>query len=416
MTSDGEYASAERARLVAARGTGVTGLPEEGPRRRDHERGPVPVTSQSCATTILQNAPRKTLLPPSAGDHPGVDTVKSALRRTFVAAILAILPCAPAFAQEKIRLIGSGASFPAPIYAMWFKDFSKISNGITVDYQSKGSGAGVQDLINKTVDFAASDSAMTDEQIAKVPQGVQLLPMTAGELVVAYNVPGVTGLKLPRDVYPAIFLGKITKWNDPKIAAANPGVKLPDLAITVVRRADSSGTTFVFTDHLSAISAEWKKGPGVGNTVNWPASDKFIASPKNDGVTATIKQTKGAVGYIEYSFAKLAKVDGAVLQNKAGQYIAPGTEGGPISLASAKLPPDMRLWLSDPESPKAYPIVSYTWMLFYKKYDDPKKAAAVKRMIEYCLTEGQKSSEKLGYLPLPAAVVAEVRKAAANIN
>ena len=332
-------------------------------------------------------------------------------------ALLAMSLIAPiALAQEKVRLIGSGASFPFPIYAAWFKEFSKGSGGITVDYQSKGSGAGIQDLINKTVDFAASDSAMTDEQIAKVPQGVQLLPMTAGEIVLAYNLPGVKELRLSRDAYTSIFLGKIAKWNDPKIVATNPSAKLPDLPITVVRRADSSGTTFVFTSHLSAISPEWKQGPGAGNTVNWPQSDKIIASPKNDGVTATVKQTKGAIGYIEYSFAKLSKADVALMQNKAGQFVAPGGDGGMQALANAKLPPDMRLWLSDPEGDKAYPITSYTWMMFYKKYDDPNKAAAIRKMIDYCLTEGQKMSDKMGYLPLPQNVIAEVRKATANIN
>ena len=334
----------------------------------------------------------------------------------WVLLVSAIACSAPSLAQDKIRLIGSGASFPFPIYSAWFKAFGKMSDGVTVDYQAKGSGAGIQDLINKTVDFAASDSAMSDDQMKKVPGGVQLLPMTAGEVVLAYNIPGVTGLRLPRDVYPAIFLGKITKWNDPKIVAANPGAKLPDMQITVVRRADSSGTTFVFTNHLAAVSEEWKKGPGVGNTVNWPASDKIVATPKNDGVTATVKQTKGSIGYIEYSYAKLAKVDSALLQNRAGQYVGAGGEGGDQALAAAKLPPDMRLWLSDPEGAKAYPITTFTWMAFYKKYDDPKKAAAVKKMIDYCLTEGQKISFKMGYLPLPESVIGEVRKAAANIN
>jgi len=326
------------------------------------------------------------------------------------------ISCLPAAAQDKVRLIGSGASFPFPIYSAWFKAFGKTSDGVTVDYQAKGSGAGIQDLINKTVDFAASDSGMTDDQMKKVPGGVQLLPMTAGEVVLAYNLPGVTNLRLPRDVYPAIFLGKITKWNDPKIAAANPSAKLPDLPITVVRRAESSGTTFVLTNHLNAVSDEWKKGPGVGNSVNWPTSDKFVAAPKNDGVTATVKQTKGAIGYIEYSYAKLAKVENAHLQNRAGQYVAAGGQGGEQALAAAKLPPDMRLWLSDPDGASSYPITTFTWMVFYKKYDDPKKAAAVKKMIDYCLSEGQKISTKMGYLPLPENVVAEVRKAAAGIN
>jgi phosphate transport system substrate-binding protein len=335
----------------------------------------------------------------------------------FWVLLVSTIACsAPSLAQDKVRLIGSGASFPFPIYSAWFKAFGKTPEGAMVDYQAKGSGAGVQDLINKTVDFAATDSGMSDDQMKKVPGGVQLLPMTAGEVVLAYNLPGVKDLKLPRDVYPAIFLGKITKWNDPKIVAANPGAKLPDQQITVVRRADSSGTTFVFTNHLAAISDEWKKGPGVGNTVNWPASDKMVASPKNDGVTATIKQTKGSIGYIEYSYAKLAKVESALLQNRAGQYVAPGGDGGEQALAAAKLPPDMRLWLSDPDGAKAYPITTFTWMAFYRKYDDPKKAAAVKKLIDYCLTEGQKISHKMGYLPLPDAVIGEVRKAASNIN
>lgn len=319
------------------------------------------------------------------------------------------------FAQEKVRLTGSGASFPAPIYLTWFKDFSKKSAGVTVDYQSKGSGAGVQDFLNKTVDFAASDSAMKKEDIAKVAEGVQLLPMTAGEIVLAYNLPSKQkDLKLPRDVYSNIFLGKITKWNDPKIVAANPGVDLPDMPITVVRRADSSGTTAVFTMHLSAINPEFKKTLGEGNTVNWPATDKFVASPKNDGVTATVRQTPGAIGYIEYSFAKLAKVDFALLQNKAGQYVLPGN--GAETLAAVKLPDDMVAWLSDPEGAKSYPITSYTWMIFRKNNADANKAKAMREMIEYGLTDGQKVAASMGYIPLPAVVVEQVRKAAANIK
>lgn len=207
----------------------------------------------------------------------------------FVLALLA----GPVAAQDSLRLTGSGATFPFPLYSAWFKAFSGKHKGVTVDYQGGGSGAGIRDFINRTVDFAASDAAMTDEEISKVPGGVQLLPMTGGEIVLGYNLPGnPKGLKLPRDVYTG-FLGKITKWSDPKLKAANPGVNLPDTDITVVRRADSSGTTFVFTSHLSAISEEWKKGPGAGTTVNWPKSDKFVASPKNDGVSATIKQTPG---------------------------------------------------------------------------------------------------------------------------
>jgi phosphate transport system substrate-binding protein len=220
----------------------------------------------------------------------------------FGISVAAALPSINVSAQE-IRLIGSGASFPFPIYSAWFKDFSKQNKGVTVDYQAKG-GAGIQDFTNKTVDFAGSDAAMTDEEIAKVADGVVLLPVTAGEIVLAYNLPGnPKELKLPRDVYPDIFLGKVTKWNDPRIVAANASLKLPDLPITVVRRSDSSGTTFVFTKHLSAISEAFAKEVGSGTTVQWPKSDKMVAAPKNDGITATIKQTPGAIGYIEYGYA-----------------------------------------------------------------------------------------------------------------
>jgi phosphate transport system substrate-binding protein len=246
-----------------------------------------------------------------------------------------------ATAQE-VKLIGSGASFPFPIYSAWFKDFSKQNKGVTVDYQAKGSGAGIQDFTNRTVDFAGSDAAMTDEEIAKVADGVVLLPVTAGEIVLAYNLTGnPKDLRLPRDVYPDIFLGKVTKWNDPRIVAANPDLKLPDLPITVVRRSDSSGTTFVFTKHLAAINEVFAKEVGTGTTVQWPKSEKIVAAPKNDGVTATIKQTPGAIGYIEYGYAKLTKADFALLQNKAGQFILGGHQVGPgdIGDRDSRFPP-----------------------------------------------------------------------------
>src|SRR5262245_39926864 len=239
---------------------------------------------------------------------------------TALVALTVLAPGWAAHAQD-LRLIGSGASFPAPIYAAWFKTFSKEMPGVIVDFQSKGSGAGIQDFINRTVDFAGSDAAMTDEEIAKVKDGVVLIPITAGEIVLAYNLPGVTELKLPHDVYPEIFLGKITRWNDPKIVAANPGAKLPDLPSTVVRRSDASGTTFVFTKHLSAVSPAFAKQIGSGTTVEWPVTDKIVGAPKNDGVTATIKQTPGAIGYIEYGFAKLTKTPIAELQNKHGKTV-----------------------------------------------------------------------------------------------
>ncbi|OLU26239.1 phosphate ABC transporter substrate-binding protein PstS [Pseudomonas sp. PA15(2017)] len=343
--------------------------------------------------------------------------MKKLIKSAAIAFTVSLCATSVSFAAENLRLTGSGASFPAPIYLTWFKDFSQNTPGVTVDYQSKGSGAGVQDFLNKTVDFAASDSAMKEEDIAKVAEGVQLLPMTAGEIVLAYNLPGnPKGVKLPRDVYSNIFLGKITKWNDPKIVAANPDLELPDLPITVVVRADSSGTTAVFTKHLSAINAEFNKELGEGNTVNWPGSDKFIKSPKNDGVTATVRQTPGSIGYIEYGFAKLAKVDFAVLENKAGEYVVPNAESGAEALAAVKMPENLVAWLPDPDGAKSYPITTYTWMIFRKDNGNPAKAKALRDMVEYSLTEGQKIADSMGYIPLPQSVIDQVRKASANIQ
>lgn len=338
------------------------------------------------------------------------------LFRFFVVmSIIVLMSSAPGLA-ETVRVTGSGASFPAPLYTTLFKEFGRANKNIRINYQAKGSGAGIRDLQNHTVDFAASDAAMTDEEMAKIKEGVQLLPMTAGEIVLAYNLNGVKGLKLTREAYAGIFLGKVKKWNDPVIAKSNPGVKLPDRDITVVARADSSGTTFVFTTHLSAVSEEFKNGLGIGKTINWPSAAKLVKAPKNDGVTATIKQTPGAVGYIEYGFAKMAKLEMAHLKNKTGKFIAPGLEAGQAALAHAVIPEDMRVWLPDPDGEESYPIVTYTWMLFYKKYKDPKKVEALHKMIEYCLTTGQKISDKAGYIPLPENVVEKVRAASKNIQ
>jgi phosphate transport system substrate-binding protein len=332
-------------------------------------------------------------------------------------ALCGLLAAPSGWAGEAVRLRGSWAGFPFPLYGLWFKEYGKAHRDVVIDYQAKGSGAGIKDFTNKTVDFAASDAAMTDEEMAAVDGGVQLLPMTAGSIVLAYNLPGgPKELKLSRQAYTKIFLGQVTKWNDPVIAQANPDAKMPETDITVVRRADSSGTTFVFTQHLSAVSEAWKNGPGMGTTVNWPGTDKFIASPKNDGVAATIKQTPGAIGYIEYGFAELGKLPMASLENRAGKFVKPSLESGQAALAGVDLPQDLRAWLPDPSGDAAYPIVTYTWMLFYKKYEDPKKAEAIRQVVKYCLTEGQKISAKMGYIPLPDQVVQVVSNAVQNIQ
>ena len=314
---------------------------------------------------------------------------------------------------SSVKLEGAGASFPAPLYNRWFKMYGDTHAGVQIDYQSNGSGAGVKAVQDKTVDFGASDAAMTPAEIAKVDAGVQLLPMTAGAIVLAYNLEGVDDLKLSRETYVGIFLGKITKWNAPSIVSTNPGAKLPDSNINVVVRADGSGTSFVFTKHLSAISEEFAKSPGTNKSPNWPVGTK---SKGNEGISAAISTTPGSIGYIEYGYAKGVKLKMAALQNKTKKFIAPTIASGQAALASATIPDDLIVWVSDPEAAEAYPIVTYTWIMAYKKYADPKKAAALKDVLAYCLTDGQKVSEELGYIPLPGVVAEKVKAALANIG
>ena len=320
-------------------------------------------------------------------------------------------------AGATVSLQGSGASFPDPLYQRWFKTYSAATEGVTVDYQPTGSGAGIKDFMAHLVDFAGSDAAMKDEEMAQVKGGVQLLPMTAGMVVLAYNLPGAPAdLKLPREVYTKIFLGKITKWNDAAIVKANGGAKIPDKPITVAVRADSSGTTFVFTQHLSAISRAWADGPGTGKTVNWPGKN-ITKAPKNAGVTGQIKQIDGAIGYIEYGYAMQTNLPMALLENKAGRYPKPSLENGAAALGNIPgMPDNLRIWVPDPDGDSSYPIVSYTWLLCYKKNSDANKARAIRELVKYCLTEGQKSSAAMGYIPLPTNVVDVVLKATEQVQ
>ena len=317
-------------------------------------------------------------------------------------------------AQAATTLQGTGATFPAPLYQKWFTEYNKAHPDVQINYQALGSGAGIKQFQQHLVDFGASDAAMTDAEIAAVPEGVVLLPMTAGAIVLAYNLPdGPSELKLSREAYVGIFLGKITQWNDPAIAKANPGVTLPATKIQPVVRSDGSGTTFVFTSHLSAISDAWKSGPGAGKSVNFPAA---VAGKGNAGVTALIKETPGAIGYVEYGYAVQTKMPMAVLENKSGKYVKADLTTGKDALASVQLPADLRAWITDPAAPEAYPIVTYTWLLCYKKYKDPNTAATLKSVIQYGLTQGQSFSVDLGYIPLPANVVDAVSKALEQIS
>ncbi|NJL91718.1 MAG: phosphate ABC transporter substrate-binding protein PstS [Coleofasciculaceae cyanobacterium SM2_1_6] len=327
-------------------------------------------------------------------------------------------PAASSPFTENVAVTGAGASFPAPLYQRWFQDLNGKVPQLQVNYQSVGSGAGIEQFTKGTVDFGASDTAMKPEAIAAVPadKGVTLLPMTAGSIVLAYNVQGVnTGLKLSREVYVGIASGTITKWNDPKIVAANPGVTLPDLAITFVHRSDGSGTTGVFTKHLSAISPEWKETIGEGNTVQWP-SGAFVGAKGNEGVTAQIQQTPGAIGYIEYGYAKSNNVNFAQLENKNKEFVEANAESVGKTLASVTLPENLIAFISDPEGPGVYPIASYTWLLVPAKVADPTKAKALEVLVEYGLNEGQEVADELGYIPLPKTVREKVLAAADKLS
>lgn len=318
--------------------------------------------------------------------------------------------------KNTVSLTGAGATFPAPLYQNWFVQLSEVVPKLQVNYQSVGSGAGVEQFVKNTVDFGASDVAMKDEEIAQVKKGVLMLPMTAGSIVMAYNLPGVEGLKLSQANQVDIFMGKITKWNDPKLAKDNPDLTLPDSPITVVHRSDGSGTTGVFTKYLEAVSPEWKKAIGSGKSVQWPTAGKFIGGKGNEGVTAAIQQNEGAIGYVEYGYAKNNNLTMATLQNSAGQFIAPNEESAAATLAGVKLPDNLRAFIVNPEGEQSYPIVTYTWILAYQKYDDPEKAKAMEAMIQYGLTDGQKQSAALGYVPLPANVVEQVATVADQIS
>jgi phosphate transport system substrate-binding protein len=309
---------------------------------------------------------------------------------------------------------GSGSSFAAPILTRWASDFQKNNPDTRVNYQSVGSGAGITQFLQNITDFGASDVAMSDAEIAKAGGNVLLIPATAGTIVLAYNIPGVPeGLKLSRDAYIGILLGTVKTWNDPVIAKENAGFKLPNLPITVVARSDGSGTTGVFTAHLAAVSADFKTQVGSGKSVTWPVG---VAGKGNEGVTALVKQTPGAIGYVEFGYAVNNKLTMASLQNKAGNFIAPTIESGAATLASVNLPENLRAFITDPEGANDYPIASFSWLLVKKSYATPDKAAAVKAYVTYGLTAGQSVAPPLGYITLPESVVKKALAALGSVK
>ncbi len=347
-------------------------------------------------------------------------------RRILICVLIAssaalFLSCGKTEPENKpagVRISGAGATFPEPLYKKWIELYAKERPDLSVTYKGVGSGEGVRQFIKGAVDFGASDAAMNDREIAKVERGVKLIPATAGIIVLAYNIENLKGeLKLPRQVYVDIFLGKIKNWSDPRIKKANPDLNLPNREIVPVARQDASGTTFAFTSHLSSISEEWRtKGPGLGKLVEWPG-ERMVARG-NEGVAGKIKISKGSIGYVEYGFAKRAGLTMASLENKSGRFIKPQPESGRETLANtaSQIPENLRLFIPDPSGDDSYPIVTYSWLLLYGKYPDQKNGSAVKDFVTWGITKGQQYSPELGYCPLPSSVAEKARKALDEIH
>jgi phosphate transport system substrate-binding protein len=321
-------------------------------------------------------------------------------------------------AQAQMLINGAGATFPAPIYTKWFSDYASVDTSIHINYQPQGSGAGINQVTSGTVDFGATDGPMTDEEISKGKIKVLHFPTVMGAVVATYNIPGVTvQLNFTQEALVGIFLGKITKWNDPAIASANKGVKLPNESITVAHRADSSGTSFVFTDFLSTASPEWAspKGPGRGKSVNWPVG---LASKGNDGVTGLVKQQPNSIGYVDQIFAVTNKLLFGKIQNKAGQFIQPSSESVAAAAASTAkaMPADFRISIVNAPGKDAYPISTFTWLLIPTQIQDATKKKALVGFLNWMLTKGQDSVESLDYVRLPKEVVAKEQKAISLIH
>ena len=319
----------------------------------------------------------------------------------LVALAAALALAAPASAQVKLN--GAGATFPNIIYQDWVLTYNQAHADVQLNYQSIGSGGGIRQFSDGTVDFGASDAPMKDSAITAINGNVLHIPTVLGGDVPTYNLPDVTEtLRFTPEVLADIFLGHIAKWSDARITAVNPGVKLPDADIVVVHRSDGSGTSFIWTDYLSKVSPEWEQKVGRGTSVNWPVG---LGGKGNEGVTATVKQTPGAIGYVELGYATANKLPAGSVRNKAGKFIAPELESITAAAASAMkgMGPstDFRVSITNPDGDKAYPIASFTWLLVHKQYEDAAKAGALVKFVWWAETAGQARAASLGYAPLP---------------
>jgi len=317
-----------------------------------------------------------------------------------------------AFCSAETNLNGAGATFPNPIYSKWFSEYHKAHSDVQINYQSIGSGGGIKQLQAKTVDFGASDGPMTDEQLSATPFKVFHIPTVLGAVVPAYNLPSVkTELKFTPEVLAGIFLGHITKWNDPILVKANPGVKFPDADIIVVHRSEGSGTTYIWTDYLSKISDEWKTKVGKNASVNWPVG---LGAKGNDGVTGQIKQTEGSIGYVELIYALQNKIPFGTVKNAAGQFVKASLQSVTEAAASIKeMPDDFRVSITNAPGKGAYPISSFTWLLVPVEWSDAGKEKVFVDFLNWMIGPGQSMTSALDYAPLPKPVVQKIK---ARIN
>ena len=301
--------------------------------------------------------------------------------------------------SAQMLINGAGATFPFPIYSKWFNEYAKVDPSVNFNYQSIGSGGGQKQILAQTVDFGASDGPMSDDNLAKAPGKILHIPTVAGADVLTYNLPGNPKLKFDGPAIVDIFMGKITKWNDPKIQSQNQEVKLPDSDIVVVHRSDGSGTTYIWVDYLSSISPQWEKEVGRNTSVKWPLG---LGAKGNEGVAGQIKQLPGTVGYIELAYAKQNHLTYAAVKNVAGNYVLPSIESITEALGTAKVPDDFRFSMVNPPGANAYPIAGATWLLVYEQQKDAEKGKKLVEFLNWALAKGEQMSASLDYAPLPA--------------
>ncbi len=339
-------------------------------------------------------------------------------RRTWMhlvgAACLSAALCAPAHAQ--LQLNGAGATFPYPIYSKWFSMYQQVDPSVRFNYQSIGSGGGIKQITEQTVDFGASDGPMSDEQLSAAPGHLLHFPTVMGAVVLTYNAEGVpAGLKLTPEAVAGIYLGKITKWNDPALAAANPGAALPARDVIVIHRSDGSGTSFIFTDYLSKVSKEWNNRVGKGTSVNWPLG---LGGKGNEGVTGLVKQTPFSIGYVELIYALSNELPYADVKNVSGSFVKASLDSVTAAAAgfAQSMPDDFRVSITNAPGPDAYPISGMTWLLVYEKQKNTEKGQKMVKFLDWMMREGQKNAAALGYAPLPDAVIAKEHQALGKVT